>query len=273
MTDTTSGPDTTRASSARVYDYLLGGTHNFAADQEVGEQVIALQPLAPLIAKANRAWLGRAVRYLAERGVRQFLDIGSGVPTVGNVHEVAQRAAPDARVLYVDIDPVAVWHSRQILAGNDLADAVQGDLRRPGELLAQLDTPELQSLIDPGIPTALILASVVQFVPDDVAAADAVRALCDRLAPGSYLALSHPTPEAGGSAESAEEGVKAYRERAAEPFRLRRPEEIHPFLSGFTLVEPGLVWVPEWRPDPAEPTSFEDPSQSGIVAGVAHKVR
>ncbi|GAA4731119.1 SAM-dependent methyltransferase [Phytohabitans rumicis] len=269
------GVDTTRGSVARLYDYYLGGTHNFEVDREIAAQILTLQPLAPLIARANRAWLGRAVSYLAQQGIRQFLDIGSGIPTKGNVHEIAQAVAADSRVLYVDTDPVAVMHGHQILDGNDLADAVQGDLRDPGELLHRIDTDDaLSSIIDLSMPTAIILASVVQFVQDDTAAAAAVRAVRERMAPGSYLAMSHPTPEVGGSAASAAEGAKEYRERTDSGFRLRQPDEILGYFDGFTLVPPGLVWVPEWRPDHTDTDlgPFVDhPSRSGIVAGVGYK--
>src|SRR5437588_3798566 len=141
--------DVEQPSAARIYDYLLGGSHNFAADREFARQAIAIMPDVPVQAHANRAFLRRAVQYLVDSGIRQFLDIGSGIPTLGNVHEVAQRAAPDARVMYVDIDPVAVAHSRVILAGNPRVGVIQADLRRPTEILYHPDVVELLDFAQP----------------------------------------------------------------------------------------------------------------------------
>lgn len=184
--------DTKHANVARVYDYLVGGTHNFLADQDVGRAIIAVEPNARAIFRANRAFLGRAVRYLASAGIRQFLDVGSGIPTEGNVHEVAQRAAPDARVVYADFDPVAIAHSKAILAGNPAAAAIESDLRDPETVLAQA---EATGLIDLGQPVALLLVAVVHFVHDDEDPWRLVGVLKDALAPGSYLALTHGTEE------------------------------------------------------------------------------
>src|SRR2546421_865213 len=156
--------DIERPSAARIYDYWLGGSHNFAVDREMARQVTSLVPETPLIMQANRAFLHRAARFLVESGIRQFLDIGSGIPTLGNVHEVVQKAIPDAPVVYVDIDPVAVTHSRHILAGNERVAVIQEDLRRPDRILAH---PDATRLLDLDQPVALLLLAVLHFIPDD----------------------------------------------------------------------------------------------------------
>lgn len=258
--------DTRRANVARVYDYLLGGTHNFLADQDVGRAIVAVEPNARAIGQANRAFLGRAVRYLAGAGVRQFLDIGSGIPTQGNVHEVAQDAAPGARVVYADIDPVAVAHSKAILAGNPGAAVIDGDLREPAAVLARaVDT----GLIDLSEPVGLLLVAVLHFIPDEDDPWGIVAALRDSLAPGSYLVLCHGTEE--GAPCVAQAAEKVYRRAASAGLRMRSRPEIARFFDGFDLVDPGLVAIPYWRPDssagnPADPGKFW-----GGLAGVAHK--
>jgi hypothetical protein len=156
------GVETRRANAARVYDYWLGGTHNFLAGQDVARAIAAVEPTAPLIGRANRAFIGRAVRFLAANGIRQFLDIGSGMPTQGNVHEVAQQADPGARVAYIDVDPVVVAHSKALLAGNENAAIIEADLREPGAIL---DHAVTRRLIDPAQPTGLLLVSILHSSP------------------------------------------------------------------------------------------------------------
>ena len=190
------GIDTGKANSARVYDWWLGGDHNFRADQDAARAMIAVEPNARAIARANRAFLGRAVRFLAEAGIRQFLDIGSGIPTQNNVHQVAEAAAPGIRVLYADVDDVAVAHSKLILDGNANAAVIQGDLRDPASILAD---PETQLLLDFTRPVALLLVAVLHFVADAENPEQLVATLRDALPPGSYLVVSHacsdPRPE------------------------------------------------------------------------------
>ncbi len=157
------GVDTKRANPARVYDYWLGGTHNFLADQDLGRSLAAVEPNVRVIARANRAFIGRAVRFLAAAGIRQFLDIGSGIPTQGNVHEVAQQASPAARVVYADIDPVAIAHSKAILAANPNAAVIDGDVRDPGQVLGH---PVTRRLIDFSQPVGLLLVAVLHFISD-----------------------------------------------------------------------------------------------------------
>jgi SAM-dependent methyltransferase len=241
-------------SIACVYDYLLGGSHNFDADRVAAAEFLARWPEARQTMAANRAFLGRAVRYLAaETGIRQFLDIGSGIPTMGNVHAIAQQAAADARVVYVDIDEVAVLHSRAILAGNDDATVIQADLRSPQAILSH---PELQELIDLSQPVALLLVAILHFLPDDPAAL--VTQLRDGLAPGSFVVISHGTTD--GQPAQVADGMANYATTTAA-FQPRAHAEILRFFDGLDLVDPGLVFVPRWRPD--DPG---DPEQAGHIA-------
>ncbi len=233
------GVDTKRANVARVYDYLLGGTHNFAADQAVGRMITAVEPNARAIGRANRAFLRRAVRFLAASGIRQFLDVGSGIPTEGNVHEVAEREAPGSRVVYADIDPVAIAHSTALLAGKSSAVIVEGDLREPEKLLAD---DRVGGLIDFSQPTGLLLVAVLHFITDAEHPERIVATLRDALAPGSYLVLSHGTTEDRPQVARAAE--KVYDQAVAAPLRMRSRAELLPLFEGFEIVEPGLVPMP-----------------------------
>ncbi len=236
--------DLYKPSASRVYDYLLGGSHNFEVDRDVARQVLRLAPEAAQAAIANRHFMARAVRYLVGQGVRQFLDIGSGIPTVGNVHEVAHRYAPESRVVYVDIDPVAVMHSKHILDGDPRCAVIQGDLRRPQEIL---DDPLVRELLDFDRPVAVLLVAVLHFIPDEENPAGVVARLRDELGPGGHLVLSHASwpPQARVEARQARDTY----DRTATPLILRTPAEIGGFFAGFDLVEPGLVTVASWRPD------------------------
>jgi len=256
------------ATAARIYDCILGGVHNFPADREVARKVIAELPFIPAGARANRAFLRRAVRYLAAEGIDQFLDIGSGIPTQGNVHEVAQQVCPTARVVYVDIDPVAVAESRDMLVGNERATAVRGDLRDPQAILAH---PEVRRLLDLSRPVGLLLIAVLHFVHHDAQAYDVVAQLLRALAPGSYLVASHIAAESfpPGAGKSTPAG-RAYDSQTATGLAtLRNRPAIERFFTGLELVDPGIVWLPEWRPDPDERSEFaENPVSSGGLAGV-----
>jgi SAM-dependent methyltransferase len=259
------GVDTGRANTARVYDYLVGGSHNFLADQDVGRAIVAVDPDARRFARANRDFLGRAVRFLGTAGISQFLDIGSGIPTEGNVHEVAQRADPGARVAYVDVDPVAIAHSRAMLAGNHLAEVIPGDLRDPAAILADEAT---RRLIDLSQPVGLLLVAVLHFIPDADDPWRLVAALRDAIAPGSYLVLAQGTLD--GRADTAQAFQKMYNRSVATQIHMRTRAEIRRFFDGFELVDPGLVFVPEWRPDsPGDVPA--DPGRYGNLVGVARK--
>jgi SAM-dependent methyltransferase len=256
--------DIDRPSASRMYDYYLGGSHNFATDREVAEQALAILPDIPLLAQMNRAFLRRAVAYCVSAGVRQFLDVGSGIPTLGNVHEVAQRAAPDARVVYVDIDPVAVAHSRAILVDNPNATVIQEDVRRPAAILAH---PELRTLLDLDRPIALLMVAVLPFVAESDDPAGILGTFAEALAPGSHLVISQTTDE--GDREHFERLMSLYRD-TSHPFTVRRHAAVSALFRGFDLVEPGVVWVPQWRPDPAEEAD-EHPERSGVYGGVGRK--
>ncbi|HEY8474810.1 MAG TPA: SAM-dependent methyltransferase [Natronosporangium sp.] len=255
--------DINRPSAARIYDYLLGGSHNFAVDREAAKQALTYMPDIAVHARANRAFLYRAVRYLVDAGVRQFLDIGSGVPTVGNVHEVAQRIDPTARVVYVDIDPVAVAHSRAILAGNDRATVIQEDLRRPDAIL---DHPDLRAMLDFDKPIALLLVAILHAMPNEVDPHQIVARLTSQFVPGSHLVISHGT--ADGLAVPA--GFDSLTKRIEYPLTLRGHAEVCRFFEGFELVEPGVVYVPQWRPEDPDDVG-EHPERSGQYAGVGRK--
>ena len=264
-------PEQKPATAARIYDFVLGGTHNFPADRAAAKMAIEQFPLIPARARANRALLRRMVRYLVDAGVHQFLDIGSGMPTVGNVHEIAQGVAPDCRVAYVDLDPVAVAESLEILAGNPGATAVQADLRAPQVIL---DHPRVRKLLDFDQPIAMLLFAVLHFVPDDTEAGEALAHLLAALPSGSYLAVSHTATEGfelgSTSSDSVKIGKEIYRRQTATPITLRSREQVAKFFVGCSeVVDPGLVWMPDWRPDPGDPTEFaDDPPRSGTWAGL-----
>lgn len=258
------GVDPTKPSIARVYDYWLGGHHNLVADREVGEAMARLDPWIPAACRANRAFLGRAVRFLAAQGIRQFLDVGSGIPTAANVHEVAQAVAPDARVVYVDRDPVAAAEGRKLLAGNDQAAVIQADIRGPGEILSD---PALARLIDFGQPVAVMLVAILHFVRDPDDPYGIVERFRNASAPGSYLVVSHATSHGDEALAAAAERV--YNDRAADG-QARSREEIAGFFGDWELAEPGLVYVPLWRP--ASPGDVpEHPERFWFLAGVARK--
>ena len=248
------------ANPARVYDLLLGGSHHFASDRAFAAQVRATWPEAAETMRANRAFLGRAVRYLAgEAGIRQFLDIGSGLPTMANVHEVAQQAAPDTRVVYVDNDPVAVQHSRAVLTGTSNVAAIQADLRHPQQILAD---PELQSLLDLSRPVGLLLAAVLHFIPGAEHPAAHLAWLRDELPAGSYLVISHATGDLQGPRVASAGEIYA---RAMPSFQLRSHAEIREFFGSFDLIDPGLVFIPDWRPDTPHDTENRVAGYGGVA--------
>jgi nucleotide-binding universal stress UspA family protein len=258
------GIDPTRPNTARVYDYWLGGHHNLVADRELAEAMATLDPWIPAACKANRAFLSRAARFLAAHGIRQFLDIGSGIPTAGNVHQIAQSAAADARVVYVDRDPVAVAMGRKLLTGNDRAAVVQADLR---DLDAVLADPAVGRLIEFAEPVAIMLVAILHFVLDADEPYRIVSRLRDIAAPGSYLVVSHATSQDNQALATAAE--RLYNSRAADG-QARSREQIAGFFGDWDLAEPGLVYVPEWRPDsPGDVPG--DPAKYWFLAGVARK--
>ncbi|MFI8348275.1 SAM-dependent methyltransferase [Streptomyces sp. NPDC085596] len=257
-----SGTEPDKASVARMYDAMLGGQHNFAIDREAVAAFTAIDPQVRTLARANRDFLGRAVRFLTESGVRQFIDLGSGIPTQGNVHEVAQAADPDARVVYVDNDPVAVAHSASLLAGNPHAGIIDGDIRKPADIL---DSPQLRKLIDFERPVAVLMNAILHFITPEEDPGGIVGAFRDALPQGSWLAMSHATNQ--DRPDTAAAVGQLYRSRATSPVTARSHDEILGLFSGFDLVEPGLVHVPLWRPDPAG-TLPDNPTEYWVYAGV-----
>ena len=258
------GIDLDRPSVARVYDYFLGGAHNFAIDRQLAEAIGGMTPAVGETMRANRAFLRRAVRFLVGAGVTQFLDIGSGIPTVGNVHDIAQRADPSSRVVYVDIDPIVVSHSRVILAGDHRTAVIQKDSRDVEGILAD---PETRRLLDLDRPVAVLLLGVLHFVPDCDEPAGIVSRLRAAVPPGSYVALLNVTHE--GQPPDVIEAQKLMG-RTGMPIRLRSRPELLDQLAGLTVVEPGLVHLPLWRPD--SPLDVDDhPERFGALAAIGRK--
>jgi hypothetical protein len=251
-------------SPARIYDFLLGGKDNYPADRDAAHELLAAVPDARMFAQQNRAFLRRAVKYMAtEAGIRQFIDIGTGLPTEGNVHELARQAAAGARVVCIDNDPVVLAHGRAMLHGVDDTAIIQHDLRDPGGILAD---PDLGKLIDFAQPVGLLLVAVLHFISDEENPAGLIGQLMDALPPGSHVALSHATAD---SRPESTQGEKVY-ERATAQARARTREQVQALIAGFELVEPGLVWAPLWRPDP-DTELLDDPGRSHGYVVLARK--
>ena len=248
--------------SARIWNYWLGGKDNFAADRAAGDQYRATFPGVVELARASRAFLKRSVRYLAgEAGVRQFLDVGTGLPTFDNTHEVAQRVAPDARVVYVDNDPLVLVHARALLVGTPEGHTayIDADLHDPDRILTEAGTT-----LDFAAPIAIIFSGVLGHVPDTEEARGIVKRLLDAAPSGSYLAINDGTSE--DVVDKADKAAEEYAETGAVPYNNRTPEEIASFFAGLELVEPGVVSVPLWRPDPGD-----DVRELGAFGGVGRK--
>jgi len=244
-------------SAARMYDYYLGGSHNFAADRQLAEAALKAWPDTPYMCRANRAFLRRAVTFLAQSGVDQFLDLGSGIPTAGNVHEIVQAVNPEARTLYVDCDAVAAAHGRALLRDEPHAAYVQADLRDPDAVLA---SPEVKDLLDLSRPVAVMMLMTLHFVPDSDDPVGIVTAYREAVAPGSYFVFTHGTNEYLPANTG---GITKVYENASHGIVPRNRAEIQALTAGWDLLEPGLTDVILWRPDPAE---LEDDPLSGNVA-------
>ena len=245
--------DTTRPSVARVYDYYLGGSHNFESDRRFAARVLEVLPDMAAIVRQNRSFLRRAVQHLCAQGVDQFLDLGSGIPTAGNVHEVVEAASPGARILYVDHDPIAVAHSAALLAEDPNAQVLAADLSDVSQVL---DAPLLHEHLDLSRPVAVLLVSVLHFVRDDRLPPRLTRAYMEAMVPGSYLVLSHGTVEDNTGASDAEAIYN--QDRSPNALRMRTPAEVEAMFGDLTLLDPGVVRIPLWRPE----------SPSAIPAGV-----
>jgi S-adenosyl methyltransferase len=246
--------DTSHPHSARIYNYWLGGKDNYPVDREMGEQIRQLLPAIPEMARCQRAFLVRVVTYLArDVGIRQFLDIGTGLPTANNTHEVAQRVAPESRIVYVDNDPLVLTHARALLTsvGEGRTDYIDADLREPDKILEQAGRT-----LDFTEPVAIMLLGVVHHVIDDDEAAAVVRRLVDAVPSGSYLVITHTTSTVTGAAM--EEAVRQWNEASPVPIVIRTPQQLAAFFEGLEVLEPGVVPTTRWRPDPADPTSKQD---------------
>jgi S-adenosyl methyltransferase len=264
------GVDVTTPNVARVYDAFLGGKDNFAADRAVVEFALQVTPDAPAGARANRAFLRRVVRYLVrEAGITQFLDIGSGLPSNGNVHEIAHETDPGSRVVYVDYDPVVLSHGRALLADARTTTVVTADIRRPAEIL---EHPEVRKYVDFGRPVGLLLLSILHHLTDEESPADITAALRDALPSGSYLAISSfcmPGPEHLEAAAKAREMEKMFNEKLGSGF-WRDRDKVLTWFGDWELLEPGLGPLPEWRPDVTGQLK-RDATYYGYVGGVARK--
>jgi trans-aconitate methyltransferase len=255
--------DTSVPHIARVYDYWLGGTDNFPADRAMGERTLQAYPNLALSVRANRAFLARAVRYLAGRaGIRQFLDIGTGIPTANNTHEVAQRVAPQSRIVYVDHDPVVLAHARELLTSTPQGASayLDGDLRDPDAILAAA-----AETLDFGQPVAVMLIAVMHFVGDEAEAGAIVQRLMGACAPGSFLTITHAASDI--DAEQMAEMVRRLNETTAEKTTLRDRAGVTRLFDGLELAEPGVIRAAEWRPD----TAAEAASPAALWGGVARK--
>jgi SAM-dependent methyltransferase len=256
--------DPTVPNVARMYDYMLGGKENYASDRDAVARLIEMAPAVPRFARLNREFLHRAVGFVAGRGITQFLDVGSGLPTQESVHEVARIVSPSARTVYVDNDPVVGAHSRALLGGAPGVDFVPGDVRDPAGMLAD---PEITGLLDFSQPVCVLLVAILHFVTDAEDPAGVVAAFRDALAPGSYLIMSHGTAH-GAPPQLAARSGEASRvyDNATSRITYRDPGQVSGFLTGFSLVDPGLVHISQWRPPVPVPYEFD-----GFLAAVGRK--
>ncbi|MFI7342984.1 SAM-dependent methyltransferase [Streptomyces sp. NPDC050085] len=252
--------DTSKPHPARVYDYLLGGKDNYAVDREAGEALAAAAPEARIGVRANRAFLQRAVRHVVAAGVRQILDIGTGLPTPPNVHDTARTIAPDVRVAYVDNDPIVSAHADALLGHSGATGVALADLRDPQ---AVLDHPEVRRVIDFDRPVALLLVAVLHFLTDAEDPGGIVATLRDALPDGSYLVLTHATDDFADRS-----AARAVYSKATATLNLRSRPEIERFFTGFDLIEPGLSQVPFWHPDTPPPPGSDE---IGFYGGVGRK--
>jgi O-methyltransferase involved in polyketide biosynthesis len=257
--------DTTVSHSARIWNYWLGGKDNYAVDREAGDKVAAMLPSIVAQARADRAFLGRAIRYLAgEEGIRQFLDIGTGLPTADNTHQVAQRVAPESRIVYADNDPMVLTHARALLTSTPegACDYVDGDLRDPDDILAKA-----ARTLDFTKPVALMLLGILHHLPDADEPYLIVKRLVSALAPGSFVTINHSTSAVHGAAM--EEAVAHWNRVGTPSMTLRTPEQITRFFDGLDLLPPGVISCSRWRPD-LTPAGGQPPEVDEFC-GVARK--
>jgi SAM-dependent methyltransferase len=267
--DQSPGFDPATPNVARIYDYYLGGKDNFAADREAARRVMEFVPEIAKMAQMSREFIRRTVQFLVAAGIRQFIDLGAGLPSQGNVHEIAQTVNPEARVVYVDNDPVVLAHAQALLADNERTTVIQGDLREPGQILSD---PGLNRSIDLGQPVGILLYSVLHLLPDDDEVTRIVATLRDALRPGGYMAISHAVSDV--SPETTRKVVSVYQEalklKGPRPDNTRTTEQVTRLFGDLELVDPGIVRLPEWRPVfPARPGG---PESFWVVGGVGRKI-
>ena len=263
MDDLPDGVDLTRPNAARIYDYALGGAQNFAVDREFADRMWRETGFSPVPYRLNRSFLRRAVRFMTERGIDQFLDLGSGIPTVGNVHEIAQRANPASRVVYVDNEPVAYAHATRLLAGSDNVTMLQADLR---DVDTVLNHPDTARLLDFTRPVGLLTVAIMHFIPDADDPAGILRRYRCALRGGGFHALSHGTAD-GEPTFDGNRTVRMY-QQTNTPGVLRTADQVRELLADTELVEPGLTWTAQWRPDESDP-ELARPEDAGLYAAVA----
>ncbi|EWM16513.1 SAM-dependent methyltransferase [Kutzneria sp. 744] len=256
--------DVTKPSAARVYDAFLGGGHNFAADREFARRAEEVLPGVTLSSRANRKFLRRVVTYAAEQGIRQFLDIGSGIPTAGNVHEIALQVSPESRTVYVDNEAVAVAHSELMLADVPQASVIDADLRSPGEVL---NHPVVRETIDFDQPVLLLMLAVLHFVPEPADLTPLIDRYRAKLSPGSMLAITHATGD--HRPKEQEEGLVNLYSKSTNTAFNRSRAQITALFGDFALIPPGAVYVPEWRPDDGE--AEDHPERFLFFGGVGLK--
>jgi hypothetical protein len=260
------GVDLDRPSVARIYDYLLGGYHNFEVDRRIADEFSSIFPDLALTARVNRAFLRRVATFVSNQGIDQFLDLGSGIPTVGNVHEIVRRQTPDARTVYVDIEPVAVAHSQAILADDPGVTAILADVRRPDEVL---DHPDVRKLLDFSRPVGLFAVALLHFLTEEGEAKRVIDAYKAVLAPGSYLTIGVWTYD--DAPRDVMDRYSQMTHRLTTVGRPRSREEVLSFFDGFELLEPGLVHSPLWRPEGPDDAILDEPGRSITWVGVARK--
>jgi hypothetical protein len=260
--------DTSVPSMARAYDFLLGGAHNFAADREFAAQVEQSLPGSRQMARVNRAFMARAVRFMLDEGIRQFLDVGSGIPTVGNVHEIVHDAAPGCRVVYVDKDPIAVAHSELILEHNENAGVVGADMRDAERIFG---APQVRRLLDLSQPVGLLFLLVLHWIPDEADPYGLLERYLKAMPSGSFLAISHVTETSGREDIVEEMTGLVQRSRSSEELSYRDYDDVVRLFGGLELVHPGVVGCGLWRPGGPGDISEEPESNTVIYVGVGRK--
>lgn len=255
--------DIERPSIARVYDYLLGGYHNFESDRWVAERSLQIYPDLALASQVSRAFLRRVTNYLLDQGITQFIDIGSGIPTLGHVHEIAQKRDPHNRVVYVDKDPVAIAHSQAILQGRANTLVIQADAREPAMIF---DHIEAEGALDLNKPTAVLFIAILHFIVEDQEVQQLLDDYCRRLVPGSFVALTHGTYE--NAPPGVAEGLVQLSSSAMHAAKYRKYEELVNFFSQLELIDPGIVPTPLWHPENSEDLFYTEPERSLAYAGV-----